>query len=73
METKRCKAGELTPGLREKIAERRHAINSELARKADLRRSETSLKLRSIEMETRLKAFRDTFKNLQSAAAANKN
>ncbi|MBR2126548.1 MAG: hypothetical protein IJ943_07415 [Akkermansia sp.] len=66
-------AGELTPGLREKIAERRHAINSELARKADLRRSETSLKLRSIEMETRLKAFRDTFKNLQSAAAANKN
>ncbi len=66
-------AGELTPDLREKIADSRHKINSELARKADLRRNETNQKLRCIELESRLKAFRDTFKNLQGAAAANKN
>ena len=36
-------AGEITPGLREKIEERRQQVNDALARKTDLRRKETAL------------------------------
>ena len=66
-------AGDITPGLREKIEERRQQVNDALARKTELRRKETALKLRHIELESRLKEFRDTFKSLQSKAVTNSN
>ena len=39
-------------------------------RKAELRRRETTLRLRVIELESRLKTFRDEFKSLQSKAVS---
>ena len=63
-------AGEINPGLRETIDERRQAVNQALSRKAELRRRETTLKLRVIELESRLKTFRDEFKSLQSKAVS---
>lgn len=63
-------AGEITPGLRETIDERRQAVNQALSRKAELRRRETTLRLRVIELESRLKTFRDEFKSLQSKAVS---
>ncbi len=66
-------AGEITPGLQEAINARRAEINTALSHKADLRRTETSHKLRCIELDSRLNTFRDTFKSMQSNAAANRN
>jgi chromosome segregation ATPase len=59
-------AGEHQPGLQEQIEERRQAINQTLARKTELRRKETALKLRYIELESRLKEFRAEFSDMQN-------
>lgn len=62
-------AGEETPDLEPHIADKRQAINDTLARKTELRRKETNLKLRYIELESRLKAFRAEFASMQNEIA----
>lgn len=59
-------AGNADADLREQIETRRQAINETLTRKTELRRKETALKLRYIELESRLKAFRAEFGEMQS-------
>ena len=62
-------AGEATPDLKQIVETRRNEVNEALARKTVLRKQETKLKLHYIELESRLKAFRDTFRNIQSSIA----
>lgn len=62
-------AGEATPDLKQIVETRRNEVNEALARKTELRKQETKLKLHYIELESRLKAFRDTFRNIQSSIA----
>ena len=62
-------AGEATPDLKQIVETRRNEVNEALTRKTELRKQETKLKLHYIELESRLKAFRDTFRNIQSSIA----
>lgn len=62
-------AGEETPGLKEQIETRTEAINNTLAHKTELRRKETNIRLRYIELDERLNKFRTEFNKLQKDIA----
>ena len=62
-------AGEIRDDLKPLIDERRRAVNEALSQKSALRRQETALRLRYIELESRLKAFRDKFNDMKSSVA----
>lgn len=62
-------AGEEIPDLAEQINDKQQAINTTLSRKISLRRTETNLRLRYIELDSRLKTFRAEFAAMQNDIA----
>lgn len=62
-------AGEDTPQLQEQITQRNQEVESALRQRTSLRQQETDLKLRYIELDGRLKAFRNTFEDMKNNVA----
>lgn len=62
-------AGTEIPDLKEQIDTRTEAINNTLAHKTELRRKETAVRLRYIELDTRLNEFRTEFNKMQKDIA----
>lgn len=62
-------AGEDTPQLQEQITQRNQEVESALRQRTALRQRETDLKLRYIELDGRLKAFRNTFEEMKNNVA----
>ena len=63
------KAGELQPGLAETIAAKEQELVNALNELKELKSKETETKLRVIELQDRLDAFRSNFRILQSETA----
>lgn len=62
-------AGEETPGLDEEIEKKEAEITAALNTLNDLNRKETDTKLRVIELQDRLEAFRSSFRIMQEELA----
>lgn len=62
-------AGEDTPDLAQQIDKRNSDVVAAYQQIEALRQKETRLKMRCIELETRLNTFRDTFTQLQNEIA----
>ncbi|MBQ1961060.1 MAG: hypothetical protein II349_06020 [Akkermansia sp.] len=63
-------AGEDTPDLQQQIDRRNGEVVAAYKQMEALRERETELKMRRIELESRLDSFRDTFARLQNEIAA---
>jgi|GEM_PF-1447265 len=63
-------AGEDTPELQQQIDRRNGEVVAAYKQMEALREKETELKMRRIELESRLDTFRDTFARLQNEIAA---
>lgn len=66
-------AGEDTPGLSQQIERRNAEVVAAYKQMESLREKETELKMRRIELESRLDSFRDTFARLQNELATQHN
>ncbi|MBR5523400.1 MAG: hypothetical protein IKV82_08050 [Akkermansia sp.] len=62
-------AGEDTPELQQQIERRNSEVVAAYKQMEALREKETELKMRRIELESRLDSFRDTFARLQNEIA----
>lgn len=65
-------AGEDVPGLPDQIAAKEAEMASAIKELDDLNRRETEMKLRAIELQDRLDAFRTAFRNMQNEATKNR-
>lgn len=66
-------AGADTPHLQENITGHSQEVESALRRRTSLRQQETDLKLRYIELDSRLKSFRNTFEEMKNSVANQSN
>lgn len=62
-------AGDIEPGLAESIESKEQALAAALNELKNLKREETEAKLRVIQLQDRLDAFRSNFRLLQSETA----
>lgn len=62
-------AGDIEPGLAEKIEAKEHELTTALNELKQLKRQQTEAKLRVIQLQDRLDAFRSNFRMLQSETA----
>lgn len=69
MQTLIRQAGEDTPELQQQIERRNSEVVAAYKQMEALREKETELKMRRIELESRLDSFRDTFARLQNEIA----
>ena len=69
MQTLIRQAGEDTPELQQQIERRNSEVVAAYKQIEALREKETELKMRRIELESRLDSFRDTFARLQNEIA----